>query len=131
MEVRMEKSKIMVISTRNTAAQISMNEQQLEVVDTFKYLGATLTKNVRSTTSAMSKLSRIFKSKEISLPTKLKLFKFLVVSILLYGCERWTMTKESTRRIQTFESKSFRRLSWAFPGQIGRQTSSSTTRSPF
>ena len=96
MEVSTEKSKIMVNSTRNTAAQISMNGQQLEVVDAFKYLGATLTKDGRSTTeikirlalatSAMSKLSRIFKSKEISLPTKLKLFKSLVVSILLYGC---------------------------------------------
>ena len=46
----------------------------------------------------------------------MKLFKSLVLSILLYGSESWTLTAETTRRIQTFETKSFRRLlgiSWA------------------
>ena len=97
-----------------------MNGQQLEEVDAFKYLGSTLTKNGRSSTeiktrigaatSAMAKLNKIWRSKDISFPTKLKLYKALVVSILLYGCESWTMTAETSRRVQTFETKCFRRL---------------------
>ena len=89
-------------------------------MDAFKYLGATLTKDGRSTTeiksrlaiatSAMAKLQKIWKSKEISFPTKIKLYRSLVLSILLYGCESWTMTADTTRRVQTFETKCFRRL---------------------
>ena len=120
MEVSSEKSKVMVNSANNTPAQIHMNGQQLEEVDAFKYLGSTLTKDGRSSTeiktrigvatSAMAKLSKIWRSKDISFPTKLKLYKALVVSILLYGCESWTLTAETSRRVQTFETKCFRRL---------------------
>ena len=110
----------MVNSANNAPAQIYKNGQQLEEVDAFKYLGATLTKDGRSSTeikiriatatSAMAKLSKIWRSKDISFSTKFKLYKALVVSILLYGCESWTMTAETTRRVQTFETKCFRRL---------------------
>lgn len=120
MEVSTEKSKVLTNSVTNTTAHIYMNGQQLKEVDTFKYLGATLTKDGRSTTeiktrlamatSAMAKLSKIWRSSDISFPTKIKLFRSLVISILLYGCESWTMTAETSRRIQTFETKCFRRL---------------------
>lgn len=120
MEVSTEKSKVLVNSTTNTHAEIYMNGQQLEEVDAFKYLGATLTKDGRSTieiktrlaiaTSAMAKLSKIWRSREISFSTKMKLYKSLVLSILLYGCESWTLTAETTKRVQTFETKCFRRL---------------------
>ena len=67
-------------------------------------------------TSAMAKLSTIWKRKDISFPTKTKLFRSLVLSILLYGCESWTLTAETTKRLESFETKSYRRLlgiSWA------------------
>lgn len=126
MEISSEKSKVMVNSANNTPAEISMNGQQLEEVDAFKYLGATLTKDGRSTTeiktrlsiamAAMAKLIKIWRSNDISFPTKMKLYKALVLSILLYGCESWTMTAETTRKVQTFETKCFRRMlgiSWS------------------
>ena len=120
MEVSCEKRKVIVNSANNTAAQITMNGQQLEEVDACKYLGATLTKDGRSTieiktrlaiaTSTMTKLNKIWSSKDISFPTKIKLYKALVLSILLYGCESWTMTAETTGRIQAFETKCYRRM---------------------
>ena len=84
MEVSCEKSKVMVNSANNTAAQITMNGQQLEEMDAFKYLGATLTKDGQSTieiktrlaiaTSTIAKLDKIWSSKDISFPTKIKLY---------------------------------------------------------
>jgi hypothetical protein len=120
MEVSTEKSKVMVNSSNDTKADITMNGEKLEEVTNFKYLGATLSKDGTSTaevhiriataTSAMARLNRIWKSNAISFPTKYKLFKSLVVSILLYGCETWTLHADTERRIQAFENKCLRRL---------------------
>ena len=71
---------------------------------------------IGTATSAMTKLDKIWKSKDISFKSKVKLYKSLVLSILLYGCECWTLTAETTKRIQTFETKCYRRIlgiSWA------------------
>jgi hypothetical protein len=57
MEVSTEKSKIMVKSTINTSAEIYLNDQQLEEVDAFKYVGSTLTKDGRSTTEIKTRLA--------------------------------------------------------------------------
>ena len=120
MEFSSEKSKVMVNSGDNTTAQLSMNGQQLEGVMAFKYLGATFTKDGRSTeeikiklaiaTASMAKLNKIWSSKDTSLATKIKLYKTLVLSTLLYGCESWTLTADSTKRIQAFENKCYRRM---------------------
>ena len=59
----------------------------------------------------MAKFSKIWKSMEISFPTRMKLYKLLVLSILLCGCESWTMTAETmSKRVQTFETKCFRQI---------------------
>ena len=120
MEISSEKSKVMVNSGGNTTVQISMNGQQLEEVMAFKYLGATLTKDGRSTaeikirlaiaTASMAKLNKIWSSKDVSFSTKVKLYKTLVLSTLLYGCESWTLTADSTKRIQAFKNKCYRRM---------------------
>ena len=119
MEVSSEKSKVLV-NTTDKKANIVMNGENLEEVDNFKYLGATITKDGRSTTevktrlamatSSMARLFRIWKSKEISFSSKFKLYKSLVLSIALYGCESWTLSAELEQRIQTFEMKCLRRL---------------------
>ena len=57
----------------------------------------------------MTKLNRIWKS-SIRLSTKLKLYKSLVVSIVLYGCETWTLTAALEKKIQAFENKCLRKL---------------------
>ena len=57
----------------------------------------------------MAKLSSIWKS-SISFFTKFHLYKSLVVSVLLYGCETWTLLADTERRIEAFELKCWRRL---------------------
>ena len=52
---------------------------------------------------AMTNLDSIFKSRDITLPTKIRLVKAMVFPVILYGCESWTVKKAECRRIDAFE----------------------------
>ena len=51
----------------------------------------------------MSNLDSIFKSRDITLPTKVRLVKAMVFPVVMYGCESWTVKKAERRRIDAFE----------------------------
>ena len=51
----------------------------------------------------MSNLDSIFKSRDITLPTKIRLVKAMVFPVVMYGCEIWTIKKAECRRIDAFE----------------------------
>ena len=51
----------------------------------------------------MTNLDSIFKSRDITLPTKVRLVKAMVFPVVVYGCESWTVKKAERRRIDTFE----------------------------
>ena len=59
---------------------------------------------------AMTNLDSILKSKDISLPTKVRLAKAMVFPVLMYGCESWTIKKTEQWRIDAFELWCWRRL---------------------
>ena len=58
----------------------------------------------------MINLDRIFKSRDITLPTKFHLVKAMVFPVVMYGCESWTVKKGECRRIDAFELCCWRRL---------------------
>ena len=58
----------------------------------------------------MTNLDSIFKSRDITLPTKVRLVKVMVFLIVMYGCESWTIKKAERRRIDAFELYCWRRL---------------------
>ena len=58
----------------------------------------------------MTNLDRRLKSRDITLPTKVCLVKAMVSSVLMYGCESWTVKKAECRRIDAFELWCWRRL---------------------
>ena len=58
----------------------------------------------------MTNLDSIFKSRDITLPTKVCLVKAMVFPVLMYGCESWTVKKAEHRRIDAFELWCWRRL---------------------
>ena len=58
----------------------------------------------------MTNLDSIFKSRDITLLTKVHLVKAMVFPVVMYGCENWTMKKAECRRIDTFELWCWRRL---------------------
>ena len=58
----------------------------------------------------MTDLDSIFKSRDITLPTKVHLVKAMVFPVVMYGCECWTVKKAEHRRIDAFELWCWRRL---------------------
>ena len=58
----------------------------------------------------MTNLDSILKSKDITLPTKVRLVKAMVFPVVMYGCESWTIKKAECRRIDIFELWCWRRL---------------------
>ena len=58
----------------------------------------------------MTNLDTIFKSRDITLPTKVHLVKAMVFPMVMYGCENWTVKKAECRRIDAFELWCWRRL---------------------
>ena len=58
----------------------------------------------------MTNLDSIFKSRDITFPTKVRLVKAMVFPMVMYGCESWTVKKAECRRIDAFELWCWRRL---------------------
>ena len=58
----------------------------------------------------MTNLDSIFKSRDITLPTKVRLVKAMVFPVAMYGCESWTVKKAERQRIDAFELRCWRRL---------------------
>ena len=58
----------------------------------------------------MTNLDNIFKSRDITLPTKVRLVKAMVFPVAMYGCETWTVKKAECRRIDAFDLWCWRRL---------------------
>ena len=59
---------------------------------------------------AMTNLDSILKSRRITLPTKFRIVKAMVLPVVMYGCESWTIKKAKHRRIDAFELWCWRRL---------------------
>ena len=85
----------------------------METVTDFIFLGSKITadgdcsheikRRLLLGRKAMTNLDSILKSRDITLPTKFHLFKAMVFSVVMYGCESWTMKKAKCRRIDAFE----------------------------
>ena len=58
----------------------------------------------------MTNLDSIFKSRDITLPTKVRLVKAMVFPVVMYECESWTVKKAECRRIDAFEPWCWRTL---------------------
>ena len=88
-------------------------------MENFKYLGAIISNEgskpeilsmIAHTTAALSRLKIIWRDKNITFASKVKLMRTLILSTFLYACESWTLTAEIERRIQALEMRCYRRL---------------------
>ena len=98
MEISAEKTKLMTNSANGIQREIKVKGQKLGTVTSFKYLGAIVSDDgskpevlsrIAQATAALTKLKPIWRDNNISLGSKVKLMRSLVISIFLYACESW------------------------------------------
>ena len=93
----------------------------VEILDRFTYLGSEIhisggsdlevTRRLGMAYGVMDSLDRsIWRCRYLCRRTKVRVFKALVIPVLLYGCETWTLTKDLKRRLNAFSTKSLRRI---------------------
>src|SRR6218665_3284388 len=113
------KTKTMTIGKQHEDIQIKLGEV-LEQVTKFVYLGGTITEDGRCTEdirrriglacAAFGNLYKMWRTKSISLKTKMKLYWALVLPVLMYGSKCWTLSKEDERRLLVAEKAWLRRI---------------------
>jgi len=87
----------------------------VETVSDFLFLGSKITtdgdcRHLLLGRKVMTNLDSIFKSRDITLPTKVRLVKAMVFPMVMYGCESWTVKKAECQRTAAFELWCWRRL---------------------
>ena len=116
MEISAEKTKLMTNNTSGINTEIKVNRQKLETVTSFKYLGSVITdegskpeilSRIEQTTAALTRLKQVSNDRSISLSSKIRLMRFVVISIFLYSCESWTLKAVLKRRIQAMEMRCY------------------------
>ena len=113
------KTKLMQNNASGINTEIKVNEQKLETVTSFKYLGSVITdegykpemiSRIAQTTAALIRLKPVWIDKSISLSSKIRLMRSFVTSIFLYACESWTLKAELQRRIQAMEMRCYHKI---------------------
>ena len=141
LKLNIQKTKIMA-SGPITSWQI--DGETMETMTDFIFLGSKITadgdcsheikRRLLLGRKVMTNLDSIFKSRDITLPTKVRLVKAMVFPVVMYGCKSWTVKKAERQRIDAFELWCWRRLlrdckeiqpvhsngdqSWVFIGRI-------------
>ncbi|KAJ9574461.1 hypothetical protein L9F63_008387, partial [Diploptera punctata] len=123
LEVNINKTKYMVTrrnSLNNVNVQLMTNEENVEEVAEFKYLGTIITNRnemhkeikhrLNSGNACYYALQRLLMSQLLSKNVKLKIYKTIILPVILYGCETWTLTLREERRLQVFENKVLRKI---------------------
>ena len=117
LKLNIQKTKIMA-SGPITSREI--DGETVETVLDFMFLGSKITADGDCSheikrcsllgRKVMTNLDNIFKSRDITLPTKVRLVKAMVFPVVMYGCESWIVKKAECRRIDAFELWCWRRL---------------------
>ena len=117
LKLNIQKTKIMA-SSPITSWEI--DGETVETMSEFIFLGSIITadgdcsheikRHLLLGRKVMTNLDSIFKSRDITLPTKVRLVKAMVFPVIMCGCENWTIKKAESQRIDAFELWCWRRL---------------------
>ena len=117
LKLNIQKTKIMASSPINSW---QIDGEAMETVTDFIFLGSKITTDIACSheikrclllgRKVMTKLDSILKNRDIALLTKVHLVKVMVFSVVMYGCESWTIKKAECQRIDAFELWCWRRL---------------------
>ena len=116
LKLNIQKTKILA-SSPITSWQI--DGETVEIVSDFIFWGSKITldgdcsheikRHLLLGRKVMTNLDSIFESRDITLPTKVRLVKAMVFPVVMYGCESWTIKKAERQRIDAFELWCWRR----------------------
>ena len=119
LHLNLTKTKVMTTGPTDDFS-VSVDGHEIEVVDSFRFLGSTITSDSRCEKdirrrislgkSAVRKLEKVWKDRGVSKQTKIKLMRVLVFPVFLYSSETWVVRKADRRRIDAFELWCWRRL---------------------
>ena len=121
LDMNVKKTKTMVISRdTGTRANISIDNEELEQVEEFKYLGQTVTADAKTekeikirigiAKSRFQEMKIVLTNKRITQELRLRLVKCFVLSTFTYGCETWTINKDMESKINAFEMWILRKI---------------------
>jgi hypothetical protein len=122
LEVNAEKTKYMVMSRNQNAGQnhnIKIDNKSFEKVEQFKYLGTTLTNRnsiqqeiksrLRSGNVCYHSVQDLLSSSLLSKNTKVKIYITIILPVVLYGCDTWSLTLRKEHRLRVFENRVLRK----------------------
>ncbi|KAJ4446855.1 hypothetical protein ANN_13555 [Periplaneta americana] len=123
LEVNPEKTKYMIMSRDQNIVRngnIKIGNLSFEEVEKFKYLGATVT-NINDTreeikhrinmgNSCYYSVEKLLSSSLLSKNVKVRIYKTVILPVVLYGCETWTLTLREEHRLRVFENKVLRKI---------------------
>ena len=118
LNISAQKTKVL-FGSRSVSSPILLRGQVLEEVTSFTYLGSCITSDgdmsreirtrIAKAQSAFSQLNGVlWKDRDISLATKMKVYMAAIRPVLLYACETWSQKVEETRRLRAFEFRCWR-----------------------
>ncbi|KAJ4432001.1 hypothetical protein ANN_20615 [Periplaneta americana] len=134
LEVNPEKTKYMIMSRDQNIVRngnIKMGDLSFEEVEKFKYLGATVT-NINDTREEIKRrinmgsacyysVEKLLSSSLLSKNLKVRIYKTVILPVLLYGCETWTLTLREGYRLKVFENKVLRKIFGAKRDEVTRE----------
>ena len=114
LKISTKKTKVIKINVNKNNAVV-IDRQEVANMDSFNYLGARITKHggaeddiknrLGKATGAFNRLAKIWRSRQPSKSTKIRIFKSNVIVVLLCGCETSKMTKRDEAKLDTFLHK--------------------------
>jgi sorting nexin-29 len=118
LEVNADKTKYMVMSRDQNAGRthgVKIDNSSFERVDEVKYLGTTLTNQnliqenlnsrLKSGNACYHSVQYLMPSRLLSKSLKIKMYRTIILPVVLYGCETWSLTLRETRRLTVFENR--------------------------
>jgi hypothetical protein len=120
LRISTSKTEVQCISRRPQKLSISIGATQLNQVEQFTYLGGVISDDARCeldikrrinlAVGVSSSLSTVWESRDISTKTKVRVYEALVLSVLLYNSETWTLKGSDEARLRVFEMSVLRRI---------------------
>jgi len=123
LEVNAHKTNYMTVSRDHNAGRIhsiKIDNSSIEKVEEFKYLGTTLTNqnSIQEEIKSRLKLANacyysvqnLLSSRLLSKNLKIKIYRTIILPVVLYGCENWSLTLRDERRLMVFENRVLRRV---------------------